>query len=167
MLTHDQLVAALKYDPISGVFTWLIALSRRVKIGEEAGSVTGKYRRVKLYGKYYAMHMLAWFYVHGIWPTNLIDHKDTDGLNNAIENLREADYTNNAGNKSIAVGKKHGFKGVSKNRHQFAARICKDGKNRYIGYYATAEEAARAYDEAAIEQFGVFARTNKMLGLLP
>jgi len=40
------------------------------------------------------------------------------------------------------------------------ASIRKDGKQRHIGTYLTAEEAALAYDKAAIQMHGQFANLN-------
>ena len=51
-----------------------------------------------------------------------------------------------------------GYKGVSKKRSKFLANIGKPVQ--YLGSFATAEEAARAYNEAALEMYGEFARFN-------
>ena len=45
------------------------------------------------------------------------------------------------------------------------AKIKADGKTRHIGYFANETDAARAYDLAAIQHFGEYARTNAMMGL--
>ena len=55
-----------------------------------------------------------------------------------------------------------GYKGVV-----IRARICFQGRIIYLGSFATTEEAARAYDEAAERLIGDRAITNKSLGLLP
>ncbi len=64
-----------------------------------------------------------------------------------------------------------GFKGVrydpSRGRTKpFRARLFTECKETTIGYYTTAEEAAQAYDKAAIEKLGEKAVTNKSMGLL-
>lgn len=89
-----------------------------------------------------------------------------------VTRLRETlskDDTKPNGQKNRKVGKS-GFKGVSitANRAKpFKSQITLGGKNRTIGHYATAEEAARAYDAYVIETQGIDADTNLSRGLLP
>jgi len=47
-----------------------------------------------------------------------------------------------------------GYRGVVKERNRFKAMIYVDKKPVVIGYYSTAEEAARAYNAKSIELFG-------------
>lgn len=88
-----------------------------------------------------------------------IDHRDANGLNNTRENLRHCTQSENIGNSRIGSRNSSGFKGVSmdKRRGTWRARIA----NRQVGgAFATAQEAARAYDTAAFEKWGNFARLN-------
>lgn len=87
-----------------------------------------------------------------------VDHINGDTLDNRRSNLRVCTRTENARNRRGT--NKHGFKGVYKVDGKFQATIYKDGHNKSLGYYATVEAAARAYNQAAIEYFGDFARTN-------
>lgn len=52
------------------------------------------------------------------------------------------------------------WKGVQPSGNKFCAKITCKRKIFLLGSFATAEEAARAYDAAAIEKFDQFARTN-------
>jgi hypothetical protein len=56
-----------------------------------------------------------------------------------------------------------GFKGVStsdKKNKPWRAVVRQDGRQSFVGYYATAEEAARAYDARAISIYGEHALLN-------
>lgn len=92
--------------------------------------------------------------------TSEVDHRDGNGLNNQRENLRPATRTQNMQNR--AGWGSSGFKGVSwfAQRGKWRARIAADGREKTIGYFDTAEDAARAYDRKAVELFGEFARLN-------
>ncbi len=56
---------------------------------------------------------------------------------------------------------KSGFRGVYKADKGYRARICVDGHNVHLGHFMNKEEAAQAYNEAAIKRYGEFARLNK------
>lgn len=92
----------------------------------------------------------------------LVDHKDRDGLNNQRSNLRRATVAQNQMNRRPNSGCR--FKGVKRNKGRWLARIQVNGHSLYLGSFATAEEAAAAYDTAAAEAFGEFARINGVAG---
>jgi hypothetical protein len=101
-------------------------------------------------GKY--MHRLLRPEVH------IVDHKDGNGLNNQKENFRACTSGQNQTNSAPRFGRR--FKGVYRERGQFYAAIRRDGRLRRLGSYATEEEAARRYDQAALIAWGEFARLN-------
>lgn len=92
-----------------------------------------------------------------------VDHRDGDGLNNQRCNLRAATNIQNQHNsRKHKNGVTSRFKGVSRaqKRDAWVARITIDGKIKYLGYFKDDCDAARAYDKAAIEHFGEFAKVN-------
>jgi hypothetical protein len=97
-----------------------------------------------------------------------IDHADGDGLNNRRSNLRPATAAENTRNSCLRCTNASGFKGVTWHgqRNKWRAQLERDGKHISLGLYFTPEDAARAYDRAALELFGEFALTNLGLGLL-
>src|SRR5258708_7602367 len=78
--------------------------------GEQAGWRARGYWRIRIEGKQYGAHRLAWLYIHGCWPACHIDHRDCNGLNNVFEKLRLATRQQNSANSR---SKKPGLKGVS------------------------------------------------------
>lgn len=93
----------------------------------------------------------------------VIDHIDGDGLNNRRSNLRICTSTENVRNsKKYTKANCHSpFKGVIRRPNgKWGAQIMRDGVKVNLGSYSTPELAARAYDMAAREYFGEFARPN-------
>lgn len=152
-LTQERLTQLLHYEPDTGVFLWRAKCSKYspAKIGERAESVTsqGGYLRIKLLGKEYRAHRLAWFYVFGVWPRNEIDHVNGRPSDNRIENLRDVDRQTNGQNQRRARrGSISGVLGAcyDKQTGKFKAQIRRpDGKYQHLGRFGTAEEASQVY----------------------
>lgn len=98
-------------------------------------------------------------------PKMLIDHKNGDGLDNRKENLRVASCKQNAMNQKSNGGASK-YKGVTfhKRDKYWQASIVIDGSLKYLGSFKNEEEAAKAYNKAAVEHFGEFARLNVLNG---
>jgi hypothetical protein len=103
---------------------------------------------------------LIWLYMTGEWPSDDIDHRDRDGLNNRWANLREATRSQNLANRCAQVNNAIGVKGVCLERAtgRYLAYIKVAGRTIALGRFGTAEEASRAYMAAALQHFGEFAR---------
>lgn len=91
-----------------------------------------------------------------------IDHIDNDGLNNRRSNLRPATQSQNGMNRNKVRGTSSKFKGVGwhKKTRCWRAYIKRDGMTKSLGYYKDEIEAAKAYDKAALELFGEYAKLN-------
>ena len=92
------------------------------------------------------------------------DHRDGNGCNNQRNNLRPATGSQNGAHRGKRCDNTSGFKGVWFDRNlkvnPWRAWIMSKGKGKHLGQSATAEGAARMYDQAAIELFGEFAVLN-------
>ena len=114
-------------------------------------------RRMSIY-----MHRL----IAGADSGEEVDHANGNGLDNRKNNLRIATRSQNQANKGkIPMRGRHGtsqYKGVcwDKSRNSWAASITVNRRSRGLGRYSSEEEAARAYDKAALEAWGEFARLN-------
>lgn len=158
LLSHGRLTQALSYDSATGVFRWKEV--RRGPVGRVAGHLnTNGHRQIKLDGLYWIAHRIAWFYVHGVWPENEIDHKDLNKDNNAIENLREATHVENCNNrKASPKTNKSGYKGVSLQHGRWHAQIKRKGKCYHLGLYDDPAEAHAVYVAASQKFHGEFGR---------
>jgi hypothetical protein len=91
-----------------------------------------------------------------------IDHQNHDTLDNRKYNLRHCTQQQNIHNRRLQNNNTSGFKGVSWHSltQMWKGCISLDSKWIHLGMFTTAEEAAHAYDEAAIRLHGEFAHLN-------
>ena len=148
-LTFERLRAALHYDPITDVFTWLA----RQRKGKRAGTDKGGYVQISIDGVLHNAARLAVFYTTGSWPVNDVDHRDRVTNNNRWDNLRDATHAQNMQNKSLYRRSKTGHTGVhfDAERGKYRAQINVDGKAIRLGRFDTAELAAAAYATAKMD----------------
>ncbi len=93
-------------------------------------------------------------------PGDICDHINGDTLDNRRENLRLVTKSQNSQNRVRQSNNTSGYKGVSWCQGKWQAYIKVNGKKIHLGTFSTPEEAARAYDAAAIKYFGKFAVLN-------
>ncbi len=158
--TQERLRELLRYDPDTGIFTWLKPAGRwgRIPAGTAAGYAdTHGYIKLSIGarrgGRPYA-HRLAWLYMTGEWPTQ-VDHINGNRADNRWSNLRVATPKQNAANRGAQANNTSGAKGVTwypplQKWHVQCAK-------RHIGYFPTVELAAAAYLNAARVHYGDFA----------
>lgn len=147
-ITRRALKCLLSYDPDTGGFTWLVDRRGHAKAGDCAGSENQGYIVIKLCGRKYMAHVLAWFYVHGRWPRHDIDHRDTVRHHNWIKNLRDVTRSVNLQNQTKAHpnNQSTGLLGVcAPVAGKYPAKIKTKGKQLHLGSFPTAEAAHQAY----------------------
>lgn len=115
-------------------------------------------------GKKWKLHRLI-MHLRGYNITDKeIDHVSGDTLDNRFSNLRLATSSQNKTSRDVRSDNRVDWKGVEKNPNggKYTAYIIQDGKKKSLGSYITSEEAALAYNRAAIKLWGEYAWTNKV-----
>lgn len=107
-----------------------------------------------------AARLILWYRNILLDPSMVVDHIDGDPLNCCYENLRVATKAQNAQNRGAQRYNASGYKGVHKLGSGWCAQIQVNKVKRHLGMFNTAEEAAKAYNEAALLYHGNFAVTN-------
>lgn len=146
MLTAERLREVLDYDPETGVFLWKVP-PRNQRVGQVTGTrKSDGYIRMRIDGRFYYAHRLAWLWMTGSWPANKIDHKSGMPSDNRLSNLREVSHAENLQNQRAARADNNtGLLGVCPSRGKFMAQIIVLGKNHFLGRFSTAELAYAAY----------------------
>lgn len=180
--TPDELRQLLAYDPQTGSLTWrhrpmsMFSSERYWKIWNKRYANTPALHRIdprgyrggSLAGTTVTAHRVAFAIHNGYWPEGMVDHINMDKLDNSAANLREATRAQNGQNRKPVEGSSSRFLGVSrgKTRGTWSAKIGRrdpaTGKSVpiYLGTFRVEEDAARAYDQAARELLGQYARLN-------
>ncbi len=135
------------YDPETGE---LFDRKTGKRLGHKCGS-RGAYLAIHINRKTVYIHRIAFLYWHGRMPDQ-IDHRNGISWDNRIENIREANYSENGQNRTKQENNTSGYMGVSWDRmlrnRPWKAVIKVDGKYITIGRYVTPELAHEAYCEA-------------------
>jgi hypothetical protein len=113
-------------------------------------------------GNYISLHR----HVLNVKTGDIVDHINGNLLDNRKQNLRVCNHGENNRNRKLK-GKNNtsGYKGVGfhKVSQKWRARITFNGEGIWLGLFDTKEEAALAYNEAAIKYHKEFARLNVIL----
>lgn len=163
--TQSFLREWLDYDAATGIFRWAKEpRPARPLLGQIAGALKPSgHIYIKLRGStLFAAHRIAWVWVHGSISDEIeIDHEDGNPANNAISNLRLATSSQQKMNKGVQSNNRSGLKGAyfhaCRKGKQWRSQIKVGASLKFIGYYATAQEAHSAYLRAADLFFGAFA----------
>lgn len=143
MITQDSLKEALSYCPRTGIFTRVVGAGN-VKKGSIAGGDDGNgYVKIRLYGRRYRAHRLAWLYVHGKFPEGEIDHINGIRDDNRIENLRDVSAEENMKNKRVQKNNTSGHRGITKRGGHIVAYLWvgKNVKSKHFRMWGDEERA--------------------------
>jgi len=152
MITQKHLKKVLSYNSDTGVFTWLVSNSPRVKVGSRAGHINSLgYTIIGINNKLYNAHRIAWLYEYGEFPQKHIDHINGDRSDNSIDNLRDVSQHSNSKNGRISKNNTSGHNGVYKQLNSYIAKIKVLGKSLHIGSFKDKEDAIKARQEANIK----------------
>lgn len=180
ILTAETLRTLVRYYPATGDFTWrrrplsMFRAGKRwsakenqarwntrfaekpaLNCSDETGYKSGRIFRVL-----HRAHRVAFLYQLGRWPTGTVDHINHDPGDNRWCNLREATQQENLWNTRPISGAASKYKGVHLADGLWLAAITVNGNSRRLGTYTSEEDAAVAYDLAALNFRGDFAFLN-------
>ncbi len=159
-LTQDEAHRLFEYK--DGVVLWKERpkFSRKPKGDMEAGTASGHgYKKIVVSQKKYYVHQVIFLMQHGYIP-KLIDHIDGNTNNNAIQNLREANKTQNSHNAKMRLDNTSGHKSViwHKKANKWMVQLQLQKKSKYFGVFDDFEFACLVADEARSFYHGKYAK---------
>lgn len=112
-----------------------------------------KYRYLKVLGKSFLFHRVAFFIAEKRWPDNEIDHINGDGTDNRRCNLREVTHSQNGKNQKLHKNNKSGVSGLHWNTSKkiWIANIGVNGKQIHLGSFKMYDDAKKARERANIK----------------
>jgi hypothetical protein len=154
-ISVDDLKSVLRYDPDTGVLTWIRKKrGRRAGAGAVAGCLHSSGRiQVRVFDILIYAHRLAWALYYGMWPEDQIDHINRDQSDNRIANLREATDLENRKNLGRRITNTTGVTGVcwDKSRNKWVPSITVEYETLYLGRFDNFEDAVAARKAAEIK----------------
>ena len=156
----------LDYDPATGVLVWRHRSRDHFSSlrscnswnGKHSGNLAGTvnnhgYFRVRLFGRNYGAHRIAWLITNGAWPAGQIDHINGITSDNRLVNLRCVTSQENGRNAKRKSNNTSGITGVywRKPHGKWCAAICVGEKKKHLGYFTNIFDAACARKSAELE----------------
>lgn len=149
-LTPERLREILHYDPATGIFSNKNP-RKKIVVGTQSGGLdrsTG-YIVIGIDRRRYYAHRLAFFYINGEWPPELVDHIDGNKTNNIFTNLRQVSRLVNQQNMKLATkSSSSGLLGAYRKRKKWSSKIRVGGRVINLGTFDTAMEAHLEYIKA-------------------
>jgi len=128
------------------------------KIGDIVGSKTyDGYMRTKINKKSILIHRLIFFMAYGYFPL-CIDHINGNKLDNRLENLREATFSQNQYNRKVNSNTFSKIKGIYWNKalKKWHAKCGVNGIRKHIGYFFNIDDAIQELQEYRMMHHGIF-----------
>jgi hypothetical protein len=155
-LTQKYLKECLDYNPETGIFKWKERPTHHFKDNKRQKALSvckmwntchfntiaghkekDNYISIVINGKGYRSHRLAFLYMEGYMPENMVDHIDQNPSNNKWNNLREVSNRCNQQNCKLNTMNTSGVTGVNwvKSSNKWKSVIMINGKTKYLGMY--------------------------------
>lgn len=156
ILTFERASELLRYDPETGIITWIVTRGSHIRSGCEAGCQRRDgYRLIRVDGHLYLSHRIAWLLKTGEVPPPEIDHINGEPRDNRWVNLRAVTHSQNIQNQTAHRDNVIGVKGIRQHRN---GRFYVTVKSKSCGGYSTLEEAKEVYRKIAEKELGDFYR---------
>jgi len=158
-LTAERARQLFRYE--DGKLYWLIRPRMQSQVGDRAGYLSPRgYRFIRFDGLLYREHRVIFLMFNDRWPLEGLDHINGIRDDNRIENLREANQSQNVAAFHKRIYSRSGYRGVVRHGRGWSAVVGHKGRNYYAGTHDTARDAAVARDAMARKIFGHFAYQN-------
>lgn len=144
---YRAIVDAEDFERVAAI-KWQILITKR-------GYIAAVRARLKNRGP----RMMSRFIMDAL-DSQFVDHKNGNTLDNRRTNLRLCTRCQNGCNARKLTAGHSQYKGVTRHRQKWIARIIYDRTKIRLGQFDQEEDAARAYDDAARRYHGEFASVN-------
>jgi len=154
MNTQIELKQQVKYNPTTGVFTWIVSKSK-IQKHANAGTLdkSDGYRKITINGTQYKEHRLAVLYMTGQFPKHQVDHINHIRHDNRWCNLREVTHSQNGKNQKLSILNTTGVSGLhwyeATKKWQVSIRV--SGKKKHLGYFINKDDAISARHKAEVK----------------
>lgn len=151
LLTQARLKEKFSYDPETGIFIYK-------RTGKACQCRQYGYVIVRVDGRNYFAHRLAFLYMDGKFPPEVTDHINGVKDDNRFINLRHASHAQNTFNRKLNKTSTSGLACVYKEKKngKWKAQFKMGGRCYFLGYFDTKEAAYEKYKQEIVKAHGEF-----------